>query len=96
MTKEQIDNISQQIQFIRMALATIPAEALEMSAEKAERDETIGPLLDPSAWQNGKKFDEATRVKKAVDLLLKLKEVWKGDEEAFVAKPLPVTSLRKA
>lgn len=45
------------------------------SLQQISRLETLGPILDPSAWLSGKRTDNARNVKKMLRLLADLRDV---------------------
>ena len=54
------------------ALRTIPVEAFEAAIYRIQRETTIGPLLDPTAYLDGRQFDNA---REFVDILRALRDV---------------------
>lgn len=56
-------------------LASIPPEALSAGLDRLSRAEALGPMLDPSAWTDGKLFDNALAMKQAMRKALALRQV---------------------
>lgn len=51
-----------------MMLALLPPDVLREAVSRIDRAETVGPLLDPSAWMGGR-FDTAAKWKRLFELL---------------------------
>lgn len=54
------------------ALASIPPEKWREAIQAINHQESIMPMLDPSAWTNGKRFDNARAYKEIFSLALPL------------------------
>lgn len=66
--------------FIRNALsliATVPVEAMQQAIERIERETTIGPFTDPTAYIDGSRFKNAREYQEILRSLIELRKVLK-------------------
>jgi len=61
---------------IGVLLLSIPTEMLEATIASTERDIAIGPMLDPTAYLSGERFDMLARVKRRTKKLIELKKMF--------------------
>ena len=70
--------LGQQVRIVLGMLAMIDKSQLRGACAHAlqqiSRLEAIGPLFDPTAWQDGRRFDNAGDVKKLLTLLIDLRD----------------------
>jgi len=61
-------------------LSSIPTEMLEAAIASAENDISFGPMFDPTAYRDGKRFDMLDRVKRRTKALIELKKMFEEGE----------------
>jgi hypothetical protein len=44
-----------------LIIESIPAGAFQKAAQRIDREASIGPMLDPSAYLDGRRFDNARK-----------------------------------
>lgn len=65
--------VYQKMGAIVVAMNAMEMEDLVQMDREINRDEAIGPLIDPTAWRDGK-FDEARMIKKVVRAIIAFKK----------------------
>ena len=73
-TKDRMQFIGNSLRNIRLQLMLIRQGELEEIISDAERDEAIGPLLDPTRWADQDMFSSTRRMKNVLKLIIKLKK----------------------
>lgn len=58
-------------------LEIIPLEDFQEAVSKIGRVETVGPLIDPTAWVDGRRFDNAVKWRELLTRLVELKKAMK-------------------
>lgn len=56
------------------ALARIPAQVYQEAIRKIEHEIAIGPMFNPSAYQDGRRFDNANEYLRILRALIELKK----------------------
>jgi len=79
------DELGHSVRNLLSLLALIPKDKLRgasvFAMQQIERATAIGPLLDPSAWMGGKRFDNAHETKAILQKLIELRELLPDPEE---------------
>jgi hypothetical protein len=65
-------------------LQTIPRETFTKTIQRIDEAETVGPMVDPTAWRNKGRFEKAAGWKKLADALLQLRDALEPSREAKV------------
>jgi hypothetical protein len=75
----QDDELGSQVQLLLGLLARMPKRKLIGACVSARQNisrlEAMGPLLDPSAWQTGQRFDNARHYSDVLAKLIELREL---------------------
>lgn len=56
-----------------MLLNLVPIEALEQGIDRINRELSIGPMINPTAYLGGKRFDNAREYIETISLALRLR-----------------------
>lgn len=75
-TDKQLE-IYQNMGVIVVAMNSIYIEDLKQMTQEISRDEAIGPLIDPTAWRDGK-FEEVSMVKITIKAVIDFKRAVSG------------------
>lgn len=60
------ERIGKSLEAIVAVMNSISIEELDYILKDISRSETIGPMTDPTAWQGGRKFEEARQTRKVM------------------------------
>ena len=80
LSKERAEQIGAHLLQIRLNILGVTEGELREIIQSAQRDSTIGPLTDPTAWQGGERFDQIHRTIEVCEALIQLRRVF--DHEA--------------
>ena len=76
----EVVDVADKIFQIRVLLLSIPTEMLKATIASAENDISFGPMFDPTAYRDGKRFDMLDRVKRRTKALIELKKMFEEGE----------------
>lgn len=65
-----------------MMLKSVDPEKIKEGIQSLDRATTMGPLMDPTSWMGGERFDNAKGYRNTLELVLPLVEMLKGLEES--------------
>jgi len=78
MTRERARLVGAALKTLVVALGNIDEEDLAFLLQNNEMEVSLGPLIDPTAFQDGQLFDSLEGTQKVLRALLKFKKEVKG------------------
>lgn len=69
MTTRPVVEVQKSIEDIVKAMNSIRVEELNSMLESANREQTMGPMLDPTRFQGGQVFDAIRQTKKVLEAI---------------------------
>lgn len=75
---ERMEQIASGLKSIRLQLGIIQTEELKEIIRDAERDEAIGPMLDPTRWRDEDLFTSVRKTRKVLGIMVELKRELEG------------------
>lgn len=69
------DEHGDRVRMILVALRDVPGETFVRAVAKIDHETTIGPLLNPTAYRDGARFDNADQYTAVLSKLAELREL---------------------
>lgn len=75
------------VRFALQMISMVPVEKLSEAINDINRAESIGPIVDPSAWIGGKRFRNAEEYKRVLSVLVGLRKVLPDGKTLINSRP---------